>query len=151
MYSQSRFLPSGFWLACLALFVMGFAFASGGQSIVTHTITKEIVVPQSAILFTDEQRINFFIGELLTPTQASCFRKVLNHETHQMNALARNPRSTATGVGQLLKSTYRNLGFKTTVRDAIAQTVAALAYISERYGSAGPCGAWHHELKFGWY
>ena len=148
---RNKSFPRGFWPACFALFVLGFGFTAGIQEIGAHIITREVVVSQSAILFTDEQRINFFIGELLTSTQASCFRKVLNHETHHMNARARNPRSTATGVGQLLKSTYRNLGFKTTVRDAIAQTVAALAYISERYGSAGPCGAWKHEQQKGWY
>ena len=147
---RNKSFPRGFWPACFALFVLGFGFTAGIQEVGAHTITKEVVVSQSAILFTDEQRINFFVSELLTPHQAACFKKILIHESH-MNALARNPRSTATGVGQLLKSTYRNLGFKTTVRDAIAQTVAALAYISERYGSAGPCGAWHHELKFGWY
>ena len=148
--SNSKRLPTGFWLACLALFVAGFAFASGGQAVANRIITKEIVVPQSAILFTDQQRIDFFISELLTPHQASCFKKVLTQESH-FNSKAKNPTSSATGVAQLLQSTYRNLGFKTTVRDAIAQSVAALAYISERYGSAGPCGAWHHELKFGWY
>ena len=147
---RNKSFPRGFWPACFALFVLGFGFTAGIQEVGAHTITKEIVVSQSAILFTDEQRINFFVSELLTPHQAACFKKILIHESH-MNALAKNPLSSATGVGQLLKSTYRNLGFKTTVRDAIAQVVATLAYTSERFGSAGPCGAWHHELKFGWY
>ena len=147
---RNKSFPRGFWPACFALFVLGFGFTAGIQEVGAHIITREVVVSQSAILFTDEQRINFFVSELLTPHQAACFKKILIHESH-MNALAKNPLSSATGVGQLLKSTYRNLGFKTTVRDAIAQTVAALAYISERYGSAGPCGAWKHELKFGWY
>jgi hypothetical protein len=150
MRSNQGTLPAGFWLACLALFVMGFAFASGSQAIVNHTITKEIVVPQSAIQFTDQERIDFFVNELLTSNQASCFKKVLTKESH-FNAFAKNPTSSASGVAQLLSSTYRNLGFKTNVRDAIAQTVASLAYISERYGSAGPCGAWKHEVKYNWY
>ena len=150
MQNNSHPLTSGFWLAVLALLVMGFAFASGSNAITTHTITKEIIVSQSAILFTDQQRIDFFVNELLTPRQASCFKHVLVKESH-FNALAKNPTSSAFGVAQLLKSTYRNLGFKSNAKDAIAQTVAALAYVSERYGSAGPCGAWKHELKFGWY
>jgi len=149
MQNNSHPLTSGFWLAVLALFVMGFAFASGSNAIATHTITKEVIVSQSAILFTDQQRIDFFVGELLTSKQAACFKQILIHESH-MNALAKNPTSSASGVGQLLSSTYRNLGLRKP-KDAIAQVVATLAYTSERFGSAGPCGAWKFWQRHGWY
>ena len=142
-------LPAGFWLASLALFVMGFAFTSGSRVIVNHTITREIVVPQTLIVLSDQQRINLFINEMLPSRQASCFKKVLTKESH-FNAFAKNPLSSASGVGQLLTSTYRNLGLRKS-NDPIAQVVAALVYLNERYGSAGACGAWHHELRYGWY
>lgn len=149
MDKSSRTLPTGFWLACFALFVMGFAFTSGSRVIVNHTITKEIIVPQTLIELTDHQRINLFINEMLPSRQASCFKKVLTKEAH-FNVFAKNPLSTATGVGQLLASTYRNLGLRKS-NDPIAQTVASLIYINERYGTAGACGAWHHELRWNWY
>ena len=144
-----RTLSIGSYLATFALLAMIFAFASGIQTAATQIVTKEIVIPQSAILFTDQQRIDFFVSELLTPKSAACLKKVLTKESH-FNAFAKNPFSSASGVGQLLASTYRNLGFRKS-NDAIAQSIATLAYISERYGSAGPCGAWRHELKYGWY
>lgn len=149
MSSTMRGFSAGLYLATIALVVLIVLLATGGQSSATRIITKEIIVPQSAILFTDQQRINFFVAELLTPKSASCFKKVLTKESHY-NAFARNPTSGATGVSQLLASTYRNLGFKKS-NDAIAESIAGLAYISERYGSAGPCGAWKHEQKWGWY
>jgi len=87
--------------------------------------------------------------ELLTPKQFVCFARLAGRES-AWNADAKNPSSSARGVGQLLDSTYKNLGMKHS--DApVAQTVAALAYIGRRYGSAGPCGAWAHWQEKHWY
>jgi len=87
--------------------------------------------------------------ELLTPEQYSCFVRLAGRES-AWDATAENPNSSARGIGQLLDSTYKNLGMKHS--DApVAQTVAALAYIGRRYGSAGPCGAWAHWQKKHWY
>jgi SLT domain-containing protein len=62
----------------------------------------------------------------------------------------KNPTSSASGVGQLLDSTYRNLGM-TRSKSEVAQTVAALAYIGRKYGSGGPCAAWQHFKQKKWY
>lgn len=87
--------------------------------------------------------------ELLTPKQFQCFDKLMTRESH-WNPKAKNPHSSAVGVGQLLNQTYRNLGMKHSQAPA-AQTVAALAYIGRKYGSGGPCAAWKHWQKHYWY
>jgi len=87
--------------------------------------------------------------ELLTQQQFRCFTRLIGKES-AWNPKAKNPTSTASGIGQLLDSTYKNLGMKHST-EAVPQTVAALAYIGRKYGSAGPCGAWRHFLKKNWY
>jgi len=87
--------------------------------------------------------------ELLTPRQYECFERIASRESHWRSD-SKNPSSSARGIGQLLDSTYKNIGMKHS--DApVAQTVAALAYIGRRYGSAGPCGAWKHWQEKRWY
>jgi len=87
--------------------------------------------------------------ELLTRPQFRCFTQLMGKES-AWNPKAKNSTSTAAGVGQLLKGTYKNLGMKHS-NEAVPQTVAALAYIGRKYGSAGPCGAWRHFKINNWY
>jgi hypothetical protein len=75
-------------------------------------------------------------------------RELLTKESAWKNK--KNPTSSAEGVGQLLDSTYRNLGM-TRSKSEVAQTVAALAYIGRKYGSGGPCAAWQHFKQKRWY
>ena len=77
--------------------------------------------------------------ELLTAEQFRCFNAIMTKESHWRDH--KNPTSSAKGVGQLLDSTYRNLGMKRG-KSTTSQTVAALAYIGRKYGSGGPCAAW---------
>jgi hypothetical protein len=87
--------------------------------------------------------------ELLTKKHFKCFRKLIGKES-AWNPQAKNPKSSARGIGQLLEGTYRNLGMKHS--DAgVAQTVATLAYIGRKYGSGGPCAAWQHFQRKNWY
>lgn len=78
--------------------------------------------------------------QLLTPSAFACFDKIMVRESH-WNPRGDNPTSSARGVGQLLDTTYTNLGMRHS-SSALAQTVAALAYISRHYGPGGPCKAW---------
>lgn len=87
--------------------------------------------------------------ELLTPQQYKCFTQLIGKES-AWNAKAKNPTSSASGVGQLLKGTYRNLGMRHS-DEAVPQMVASLAYIGRKYGAAGPCGAWKHWKSKKWY
>lgn len=87
--------------------------------------------------------------ELLTPQQFRCFTQLIGKES-AWNPKAKNPTSSAAGVGQLLKGTYRNLGMKHST-EPVPQMVATLAYIGRKYGSSGPCGAWKHWKVKKWY
>jgi hypothetical protein len=86
--------------------------------------------------------------ELLTKKDFKCFSLLMGKESGWKNK--KNPTSSAEGVGQLLDSTYRNLGLKRSSSE-VAQTVAALAYIGRKYGSGGPCAAWQHFKQKRWY
>ena len=87
--------------------------------------------------------------ELLTKKQFACFTKLMGKES-AWKPSAKNPKSSAKGIGQLLDSTYRNLGMKHS-QAGVPQVVATLAYIGRKYGSSGPCGAWKHFQRHNWY
>ena len=77
--------------------------------------------------------------ELLHTRDYKCFTKLMGAESAWQDK--KNPTSSASGVGQLLKGTYENLGMRKG-ESRVSQTVAALSYISRKYGSGGPCKAW---------
>lgn len=86
--------------------------------------------------------------ELLTVKDFKCFTQLMGKESAWKDK--KNPTSSAEGVGQLLDSTYKNLGMKRS-NSTVAQTVAALAYIGRKYGSGGPCAAWAFWKKHSYY
>jgi len=85
--------------------------------------------------------------ELLNKEQYSCLTKLIGRES-AWKITAQNPTSTASGLGQLLNSTYSSLGMKKS-DSGISQLVATLSYISRRHSH--PCGAWKHFQEKGWY
>ena len=85
--------------------------------------------------------------KLLTKNQFSCLGKLLGKES-AWNPLAKNPKSSAKGIGQLLDSTYENLGMKHS-EAAVPQLVGTLAYIHRRHLSV--CSAYRHFLRFNYY
>ena len=85
--------------------------------------------------------------KLLTKKEFSCLTKLLGKES-AWKAEAKNPTSSAKGIGQLLDATYRNLGMKHT-EASVAQLVATLAYIHRRHLT--PCNAWDHFKKKNYY
>jgi hypothetical protein len=86
---------------------------------------------------------------LLTKKSYQCLNKLLSKES-AWNPLAKNPKSSAKGIGQLLDGTYKSIGMKHVYKED-AQLIAILAYISRHYGSGGPCAAWRHFQKHNWY
>ena len=109
----------------------------------------KVIIQKQVVLGDEKKVVETFISQLLEPKSAKCFKALLMKES-SMNSRAKNPRSSASGMGQLLTSTYKNIGMRHS-DDAIAQTVAALTYIGRKYGSSGPCGAWKHFQKKFWY
>jgi len=85
--------------------------------------------------------------KLLTKKEYSCLAKLLGKES-AWNAKAKNPASSAKGIGQLLDVTYRNLGMKHT-EASVAQLVATLAYIHRRHLT--PCKAWEFFKQKNYY
>lgn len=85
--------------------------------------------------------------KLLTKKEYSCLVKLLGKES-AWNAEAKNPDSSAKGIGQLLDATYRNLGMKHT-EASVPQLVATLAYIHRRHLT--PCRAWSHFKEKNYY
>jgi SLT domain-containing protein len=97
----------------------------------------------------DQERMDHLIDEVMDPKSASCFREIIFIESRN-DTKAINPTSGAFGLGQLLPSTYRNIGLKKS-SDGLAQSVAALAYISRHYGSGGSCSALKSEHEKNYY
>ena len=85
--------------------------------------------------------------KLLTKKEYSCLAKLLGKESAWKSS-AKNPTSSAKGIGQLLDVTYRNLGMKHS-EASVPQLVATLAYIHRRYVT--PCKAWSHFKEKNYY
>ena len=130
-------------------FLVRYAVVAVSLAIVLDAIQADPATPipvQQNLMQADAKAV---ARELLTKEQYRCFRLLISKES-AWNPKAQNPTSSAAGLGQLLSGTYKNLGMKHST-EAVPQTVAALAYIGRRYGSAGPCGAWRHFQKKNWY
>ena len=85
--------------------------------------------------------------KLLTKKEYSCLSKLLGKESAWRSS-AKNPTSSAKGIGQLLDVTYRNLGMKHT-EASVPQLVATLAYIHRRHLT--PCNAWEFFKQKNYY
>lgn len=111
-------------------------------------VTHKVVTIKEVVFSSEKQRIQLFIDELLTKKSARCLKAIFQAESHT-NPKAKNKRSSAKGVGQLLKGTYRNIGLKHS-EDGLAQTVTAIAYVARAWGG-NYCKARAHQLSKGWY
>jgi len=121
-------------------------------SLVVQGITAQPAIPE-LVIYKDRPHLmqvnpKEVARELLTTKQFKCFNALMSKESAWQDK--DNPESSASGVGQLLDGTYRNLGMKRS-DSTVAQTIAALAYIGRKYGSSGPCGAWEHFKRKNYY
>jgi hypothetical protein len=145
MSQQQRF--SNTIIAVLAISILLMALISNG--LVYRTQPASVIRVQDAIVLDDQTKVGLFVNELMTQRQASCLLWIFDKESH-INPKAKNPSSSAKGVGQLLESTYRNIGLKHSA-DPLAQVVASIAYISRHYGSDGACAAKAFWQKHNYY
>ena len=125
---------------------------SVGTSLLVQAIMAQPAVPE-VVIYKDRPHLmqvnpKEVARELLTAHQFRCFNSLMSKESAWQDK--KNPTSTASGIGQLLDGTYRNLGMKRS-KSTVAQTIAALAYIGRKYGSSGPCGAWEHFKRNNFY
>jgi hypothetical protein len=126
----------------------------GALVVVITILILQLLTPQPAIPVTYTPRppllqvdAKAVAKELLTKEQYSCFTKLIGKES-AWNPKAENPISTASGIGQMLDSTYKGLGMKKS-NAGVTQLVGTLAYISRRHVT--PCNAWEHFKLKGWY
>lgn len=125
-----------------------------GASVMVDALSPEPAIPISPVVVYEDRpalkQVNpkKLARELLTKKDFRCFTKLMGKESAWQDK--KNPHSSAEGVGQLLDSTYSNLGMKRS-KARVAQTVAALAYIGRHYGSGGPCKAWTTFKRRGHY
>lgn len=132
-------------MSCLMVAVSitsGLAFSSA-------TTKVKVVIVQAEPVLNDQQKVEQFVHELMVKRQADCLLWIFTKESH-INPKAKNPTSSAKGVGQLLESTYKNIGLKHSA-DPLAQVVASIAYISRRYGTGGACKAKDFWQKHNYY
>ena len=125
---------------------------SVGTSLAVQAILAPTAVPQ-LVIYKDRPHLmqvnpKEVARELLTTKQFKCFSALMGKESAWQDK--KNPTSSASGVGQLLDGTYRNLGMKRS-DSTVAQTIAALAYIGRKYGAGGPCAAKAFWLKSSYY
>ena len=114
------------------------------------TESMRVIEIKQAVIMSDEQKINLFIDEMMNKRQGNCLKRILMEESN-MRPNAKNKKSSAKGVGQLLESTYRNLGLKHSA-DPIAQVVAAIAYGGRHYGGSNAfCKAWAFHQKHNYW
>lgn len=119
--------------------------------------TPKIVVTVDRIEPTVLDRIDAkqLAKQLLTKKSFRCLTKIIGKES-AWNSKAKNPTSSARGIGQLLDQTYTNLGMRHSTNEN-AQLIATLAYIGRKYGSGGPCAAYRFwkeqkaKTGVGWY
>jgi len=108
-------------------------------SIGETAVPPKVITIDNTLGMRDPQKVKLFVNELMTKRQASCLLWIFDKESH-LNPNAKNPKSSARGVGQLLESTYQTIGLKHSA-DPLAQVIASIAYISRHYGSDGACAA----------
>ena len=122
------------------------------KAVVNQTNAPQVRVldVQTAITLSEKDRIGLFIDELLTAKQGTCLKSILMKESN-MRSKAQSKSSSAKGVGQLLDSTYKNLGLKHSA-DPLAQVIATIAYVSRHYGGTNAfCNAWAFHQKHNYY
>ena len=132
----------------VALLALIFSITNGFSPKVEKPAIRVEIVKSQPVL-SDKQKVTKFVNELMIKRQANCLLWVFEKESH-INPKSTNSRSSAKGVGQLLESTYRNIGLKHSA-DPLAQVVASIAYISRHYGSDGACAAKTFWQKHSYY
>lgn len=120
------------------------------NGLVGHNVQSiKIITVQVPMVGSNQEKVQAFVNELMTKRQANCLLWIFTKESH-INPSAKNPSSSAQGIGQLLESTYKTIGLRHSA-DPIAQVVASIAYISRHYGSDGACAAKAFWLRHSYY
>lgn len=133
-------------IAAITIFIL---IVAGILHTGTHSTDNTTIIFVQESAPTPLQRLTpqVIAKELLTAQSYKCWSAIVKAESH-FNTKARNVYSGASGIGQLLKSTYASLGMKPSA-DGTAQLVAMLAYVNRRFGGTNAlCSAYKYHLQF---
>jgi hypothetical protein len=88
-----------------------------------------------------------YVKDRYSEKEYKCYDKLIFKES-SWNPDAKNPKSTAYGLGQFLDKTW-DLVPQSKTNDPYEQLDAMFIYVDKRYGSS--CKAWDFWLKKNWY
>ncbi len=135
------------WIVTATALGLLFIFKEPAQNIIVSPPHGKVV----AYYQNDYQR--YAVDKLIEQDnleQYSCLYELWMRESN-WRPEAKNKKSSAMGIPQLLNSTWKNIKVKPT-KDGYKQVDAGLRYIKHRYGSkGGVCRAYAHHLAKGWY
>jgi len=129
------------------LVLIAVMFVNPRVEYIVHPPKSEVIVYYE----NDYQR--YAIGQLTKQNkleQYPCLHELWQRESNWRPA-SLNKSSHASGIAQLLPSTWQNLKLKPS-KDGMRQIDAGLKYIDQHYGKTrGICKAYAHHLALGWY
>ena len=141
------------WIVTAITLGLLFVFKEPVQKIEQQKIEQIVMPPNGKVVAyyqNDYQR--HAIDKLIEQDnleQYSCLYELWMRESN-WRPEAKNKKSSAYWIPQLLNSTWKNIKVKPT-RNGYKQVDAGLRYIKHRYGNKGVCRAYAHHLAKGWY
>jgi hypothetical protein len=145
MHNLHTHRPGSLHLLAVGVLTLALAFTATGQSVARAEEEPALVTISAGAKQTYKNHALGQVGG--NRTQFGCLDRLWERESG-WNPQAKNPRSSAYGIPQLLDSTWAMTGIRKT-SDPYRQIRAGLNYIGKRYGS--PCAAWNHSRARGWY
>jgi hypothetical protein len=134
------------WIVTATALGLLFIFKEPAQNIIVNPPHGKVV----AYYQNDYQR--YAVDKLIEQDnleQYSCLYELWMRESN-WRPEAKNKKSSAMGIPQLLNSTWKNIKVKPT-KNGYKQVDAGLLYLDRRYGNKGICRAYAHHLAKGWY
>ena len=134
------------WIVTATALGLLFIFKEPAQNIIVNPPHGKVV----AYYQNDYQR--YAVDKLIEQDnleQYSCLYELWMRESN-WRPEAKNKKSSAMGIPQLLSSTWKNIKVKPT-KNGYKQVDAGLLYLDRRYGNKGICRAYAHHLAKGWY
>ena len=125
-----------------------------GILLVLKTPARQYVMPEQGqlVAYYENDYQRYAIDKLIKQNnleQYPCLHELWIKES-QWTPTSVNKHSKASGIAQLLPSTWKILKIKPT-KDGYKQVDAGLKYIDRHYGKGAICKAYAHHLAKGWY
>lgn len=126
----------------------GTSFGAGWTGRVTADPTACMTGDRNDVTFLQNGTHNTLMRYSWDDSQQSCLVSLWNRESNWVWS-ATNPSSGAYGIPQSLPASKMSTSGADYMDNPYTQIDWGLGYISDRYST--PCGAWSHEVTYGWY